>query len=57
MFNIGNVVRLKNGTGPDMTIDYVEGADDEMIGVIWFNANSDLLAAEFRTELLELVRE
>lgn len=54
MFEVGNVVRLKTGLGPDMTVDLVE---DDIIECIWFTEYSELLAYGFRVELLELVRE
>lgn len=54
MFEIGNVVRLKTGLGPDMTVDLVE---DDIIECIWFTDNAELMAYGFRVELLELVRE
>lgn len=54
MFKIGNVVRLRHRTGPDMTIDY---ADEDVVECIWFNKEDELMEARFRSELLELVRE
>lgn len=54
MFKIGDVVRLKNGLGPLMTIDY---AEEDVVNCIWFSTKDEIQEFRFQTKLLELVKE
>jgi len=50
-FNVGDVVRLKNGTGPNMTVDNVESY---RVYTLWF-VGDVLNKGQFNSALLENV--
>lgn len=56
-FKVGDLVRLRNPWGPEMTVDGVGLTADgrQSVDTIWFDAGSRLLHATFSSDVLDLV--